>query len=124
MKNPVILSANSIYSSTRDSLKASIRNQLMSDVYLGICNPFVAITEVLVTLPPAAEYSYVQAKTLCSNLFCRCYADDLMADQRMDISSTMTDFMSPSSTDLISSSISTPGMDYNRKRKGSTSDYQ
>uniref|UniRef100_A0A3Q2DJU6 Basic helix-loop-helix ARNT like 1a n=1 Tax=Cyprinodon variegatus TaxID=28743 RepID=A0A3Q2DJU6_CYPVA len=46
-----------------------------------------------------------------------------MADQRMDISSTMTDFMSPSSTDLISSSISTPGMDYNRKRKGSTSDY-
>uniref|UniRef100_A0AAZ1XKS6 Aryl hydrocarbon receptor nuclear translocator-like 1a n=1 Tax=Oreochromis aureus TaxID=47969 RepID=A0AAZ1XKS6_OREAU len=50
--------------------------------------------------------------------------DDLMADQRMDISSTMTDFMSPSSTDLISSSISTPGMDYTRKRKGSTTDYQ
>uniref|UniRef100_A0A668U7G7 Uncharacterized protein n=1 Tax=Oreochromis aureus TaxID=47969 RepID=A0A668U7G7_OREAU len=46
-----------------------------------------------------------------------------MADQRMDISSTMTDFMSPSSTDLISSSISTPGMDYTRKRKGSTTDY-
>uniref|UniRef100_A0A3B5MVV4 Basic helix-loop-helix ARNT like 1a n=1 Tax=Xiphophorus couchianus TaxID=32473 RepID=A0A3B5MVV4_9TELE len=46
-----------------------------------------------------------------------------MADQRMDISSTMTDFMSPSSTDLISSSISTPGMDYNRKRKGSSTDY-
>uniref|UniRef100_A0A669D4S4 Basic helix-loop-helix ARNT like 1a n=1 Tax=Oreochromis niloticus TaxID=8128 RepID=A0A669D4S4_ORENI len=43
--------------------------------------------------------------------------------QRMDISSTMTDFMSPSSTDLISSSISTPGMDYTRKRKGSTTDY-
>lgn len=53
-----------------------------------------------------------------------CCADDLMADQRMDISSTMTDFMSPSSTDLISSSISTPGMDYTRKRKGSTTDYQ
>uniref|UniRef100_A0AAX7SGA6 Aryl hydrocarbon receptor nuclear translocator-like 1a n=1 Tax=Astatotilapia calliptera TaxID=8154 RepID=A0AAX7SGA6_ASTCA len=52
-----------------------------------------------------------------------CCADDLMADQRMDISSTMTDFMSPSSTDLISSSISTPGMDYTRKRKGSTTDY-
>lgn len=50
--------------------------------------------------------------------------DDLMADQRMDISSTMTDFMSPGSTDLISSSISTPGMDYTRKRKGSTTDYQ
>uniref|UniRef100_A0A4W6EM46 Basic helix-loop-helix ARNT like 1a n=1 Tax=Lates calcarifer TaxID=8187 RepID=A0A4W6EM46_LATCA len=49
--------------------------------------------------------------------------DDLMADQRMDISSTMTDFMSPGSTDLISSSISTPGMDYTRKRKGSTTDY-
>uniref|UniRef100_A0A7N8WP54 Basic helix-loop-helix ARNT like 1a n=1 Tax=Mastacembelus armatus TaxID=205130 RepID=A0A7N8WP54_9TELE len=47
-----------------------------------------------------------------------------MADQRMDISSTMTDFMSPASTDLISSSISTPGMDYTRKRKGSTTDYQ
>ncbi|TKS72954.1 Aryl hydrocarbon receptor nuclear translocator-like protein 1 [Collichthys lucidus] len=47
-----------------------------------------------------------------------------MADQRMDISSTMTDFMSPGSTDLISSSISTPGMDYTRKRKGSTTDYQ
>uniref|UniRef100_A0A8D3B3G9 Basic helix-loop-helix ARNT like 1a n=1 Tax=Scophthalmus maximus TaxID=52904 RepID=A0A8D3B3G9_SCOMX len=46
-----------------------------------------------------------------------------MADQRMDISSTMTDFMSPGSTDLISSSISTPGMDYTRKRKGSTTDY-
>uniref|UniRef100_A0AAQ5XWI0 Aryl hydrocarbon receptor nuclear translocator-like 1a n=1 Tax=Amphiprion ocellaris TaxID=80972 RepID=A0AAQ5XWI0_AMPOC len=41
---------------------------------------------------------------------------DLMADQRMDISSTMTDFMSPGS-------ISTPGMDYTRKRKGSTTDY-
>ncbi|MEQ2157932.1 hypothetical protein GOODEAATRI_006916 [Goodea atripinnis] len=41
----------------------------------------------------------------------------------MDISSTMTDFMSPSSTDLISSSISTPSMDYNRKRKGSSTDY-
>lgn len=50
--------------------------------------------------------------------------DDLMADQRMDISSTMTDFMSPGSTDLISSSISTPSMDYTRKRKGSTTDYQ
>uniref|UniRef100_A0A8C7Z464 Basic helix-loop-helix ARNT like 1a n=1 Tax=Oryzias sinensis TaxID=183150 RepID=A0A8C7Z464_9TELE len=46
-----------------------------------------------------------------------------MADQRMDISSTITDFMSPGSTDLISSSISTPGMDYTRKRKGSTTDY-
>uniref|UniRef100_A0A671VZ67 Basic helix-loop-helix ARNT like 1a n=1 Tax=Sparus aurata TaxID=8175 RepID=A0A671VZ67_SPAAU len=46
-----------------------------------------------------------------------------MADQRMDISSTMTDFMSPGSTDLISSSISTPGMDYTRKRKGSSTDY-
>ncbi|KAF3854314.1 hypothetical protein F7725_022369 [Dissostichus mawsoni] len=48
----------------------------------------------------------------------------MMADQRMDISSTMTDFMSPGSTDIISSSISTPGMDYTRKRKGSTTDYQ
>uniref|UniRef100_A0A672Y2V8 Aryl hydrocarbon receptor nuclear translocator-like 1a n=1 Tax=Sphaeramia orbicularis TaxID=375764 RepID=A0A672Y2V8_9TELE len=40
-----------------------------------------------------------------------------MADQRMDISSTMTDFMSPGP-------MSTPGMDYTRKRKGSTTDYQ
>ncbi|XP_026867250.1 aryl hydrocarbon receptor nuclear translocator-like 1b isoform X2 [Electrophorus electricus] len=50
--------------------------------------------------------------------------DDLMADQRMDISSTMNEFMSPSSTDFISSSISTPGMDFTRKRKGSCPDYQ
>ncbi|KTF95200.1 hypothetical protein cypCar_00029303, partial [Cyprinus carpio] len=50
--------------------------------------------------------------------------DDLMADQRMDISSTMNEFMSPSSTDLISSSMGMPGMDYTRKRKGSTTDYQ
>lgn len=50
--------------------------------------------------------------------------DDLMADQRMDISSTMNDFMSPGSTELISSSVGTPGMDYTRKRKGSATDYQ
>ncbi|KAJ8002777.1 hypothetical protein DPEC_G00162480 [Dallia pectoralis] len=50
--------------------------------------------------------------------------DDLMADQRMDITSTMNEFMSPGATDLISSSINTPGMEYTRKRKGSTSDYQ
>ncbi|XP_021431014.2 aryl hydrocarbon receptor nuclear translocator-like protein 1 isoform X2 [Oncorhynchus mykiss] len=50
--------------------------------------------------------------------------DYLMADQRMDITSTMNEFMSPSSTELISSSINTQGMDYTRKRKGSTSDYQ
>ncbi|KAF4082940.1 hypothetical protein AMELA_G00134350 [Ameiurus melas] len=49
---------------------------------------------------------------------------DLMADQRMDISSTMNDFMSPSSTELISSSINTSSMDYTRKRKGSSTDYQ
>ncbi|CDQ64732.1 unnamed protein product [Oncorhynchus mykiss] len=46
-----------------------------------------------------------------------------MADQRMDISSTMNEFLSPGSTDLISS-IGTPGMDYTRKRKSSTTDYQ
>uniref|UniRef100_A0AAR2K2P3 Aryl hydrocarbon receptor nuclear translocator-like protein 1 n=1 Tax=Pygocentrus nattereri TaxID=42514 RepID=A0AAR2K2P3_PYGNA len=49
--------------------------------------------------------------------------DDLMADQRMDISSTMNEFMSPSSTDLISSSVGTPGLDYTRKRKGSATEY-
>uniref|UniRef100_A0A672P0B7 Aryl hydrocarbon receptor nuclear translocator-like protein 1 n=1 Tax=Sinocyclocheilus grahami TaxID=75366 RepID=A0A672P0B7_SINGR len=47
-----------------------------------------------------------------------------MADQRMDITSTMNEFMSPSSTDLISSSMGMPGMDYTRKRKGSITDYQ
>uniref|UniRef100_A0A9J8AYL8 Basic helix-loop-helix ARNT like 1a n=1 Tax=Cyprinus carpio carpio TaxID=630221 RepID=A0A9J8AYL8_CYPCA len=46
-----------------------------------------------------------------------------MADQRMDISSTMNEFISQSSADLISSSIGTTGMDYNRKRKGSTTEY-
>ncbi|XP_076878214.1 basic helix-loop-helix ARNT like 1a isoform X2 [Brachyhypopomus gauderio] len=50
--------------------------------------------------------------------------EDLMADQRMDISSTMNEFMSPSSRDLISSSVGTPGLDYTRKRKGSTTEYQ
>ncbi|XP_060740437.1 basic helix-loop-helix ARNT like 1a [Tachysurus vachellii] len=47
-----------------------------------------------------------------------------MADQRMDISSTINDFMSPGSTELISSSVGTPGMDYTRKRKGSATEYQ
>ncbi|KAH0620872.1 hypothetical protein JD844_021729 [Phrynosoma platyrhinos] len=47
-----------------------------------------------------------------------------MADQRMDISSTISDFMSPGSTDLISSSLNPSGMDCNRKRKGSSTDYQ
>ncbi|KAL1270649.1 hypothetical protein QQF64_029665, partial [Cirrhinus molitorella] len=55
-------------------------------------------------------------------LVCLCYG--LMADQRMDISSTMNEFMSPSSTNLISSSMGTQGMDYTRKRKGSITDYQ
>ncbi|XP_041447360.1 aryl hydrocarbon receptor nuclear translocator like S homeolog isoform X4 [Xenopus laevis] len=50
--------------------------------------------------------------------------DDPMADQRMDISSTMNDFMSPGSNDLISSSLGMGGIDCNRKRKGSLSDYQ
>ncbi|KAM6460624.1 basic helix-loop-helix ARNT-like protein 1 isoform 9-T10 [Liasis olivaceus] len=47
-----------------------------------------------------------------------------MADQRMDISSTISDFMSPGPTDLISSSLNSSGMDCNRKRKGSSTDYQ
>uniref|UniRef100_A0A8C9V4R9 Basic helix-loop-helix ARNT like 1a n=1 Tax=Scleropages formosus TaxID=113540 RepID=A0A8C9V4R9_SCLFO len=47
-----------------------------------------------------------------------------MADQRMDISSTMNEFMSPSPTSLISSSMSAGGVDYTRKRKGSSTDYQ
>lgn len=47
-----------------------------------------------------------------------------MADQRMDISSTISDFMSPGPTDLLSSSLGTSGVDCNRKRKGSSTDYQ
>uniref|UniRef100_A0A5S7P7F8 Aryl hydrocarbon receptor nuclear translocator like n=1 Tax=Equus caballus TaxID=9796 RepID=A0A5S7P7F8_HORSE len=47
-----------------------------------------------------------------------------MADQRMDISSTISDFMSPGATDLLSSPLGTSGMDCNRKRKGSSTDYQ
>ncbi|XP_038286469.1 aryl hydrocarbon receptor nuclear translocator-like protein 1 isoform X2 [Canis lupus familiaris] len=47
-----------------------------------------------------------------------------MADQRMDISSTISDFMSPGPTDLLSSPLGTSGMDCNRKRKGSSTDYQ
>ncbi|KAK2497872.1 hypothetical protein MC885_001484 [Smutsia gigantea] len=47
-----------------------------------------------------------------------------MADQRMDISSTISDFMSPGTTDLLSSPLGTSGMDCNRKRKGSSTDYQ
>uniref|UniRef100_A0A8C1KMT5 Aryl hydrocarbon receptor nuclear translocator-like 1b n=1 Tax=Cyprinus carpio TaxID=7962 RepID=A0A8C1KMT5_CYPCA len=66
-------------------------------------------------------FSFCKTKGL--NL-CLCFADGLMADQRMDISSTMNEFMTPSSTDLISSSMATPGMDYTRKRKGSITDYQ
>nr|AAU00990.1 BMAL1 splice variant h [Mus musculus] len=47
-----------------------------------------------------------------------------MADQRMDISSTISDFMSPGPTDLLSGSLGTSGVDCNRKRKGSATDYQ
>ncbi|XP_015425596.1 PREDICTED: aryl hydrocarbon receptor nuclear translocator-like protein 1 isoform X5 [Myotis davidii] len=47
-----------------------------------------------------------------------------MADQRMDISSTISDFMSPGATDLLSSSLGTSGVDCTRKRKGSSTDYQ
>lgn len=81
----------------------------------------------LTTYQPCSHFSRLleMFSVVNPDFFCLCRrADDLMADQRMDISSTMTDFMSPGSTDLISSSISTPGMDYTRKRKGSTTDYQ
>ncbi|KAG8524232.1 Aryl hydrocarbon receptor nuclear translocator-like protein 1 [Galemys pyrenaicus] len=47
-----------------------------------------------------------------------------MADQRMDISSTISDFMSPGATDLLSSPLGTSSVDCNRKRKGSSTDYQ
>lgn len=47
-----------------------------------------------------------------------------MADQRMDISSTISDFMSPGTTDLLSSPLGTSSVDCNRKRKGSSTDYQ
>ncbi|ELW70787.1 Aryl hydrocarbon receptor nuclear translocator-like protein 1 [Tupaia chinensis] len=42
----------------------------------------------------------------------------------MDISSTISDFMSPGPTDLLSSSLGPSGVDCNRKRKGSSTDYQ
>ncbi|XP_072574372.1 basic helix-loop-helix ARNT like 1b isoform X1 [Paramormyrops kingsleyae] len=47
-----------------------------------------------------------------------------MADQRMDVSSTMNEFMPAGRTDLISSSVSTAGLDFTRKRKGSSADHQ
>ncbi|XP_051884951.1 aryl hydrocarbon receptor nuclear translocator-like protein 1 isoform X4 [Pristis pectinata] len=47
-----------------------------------------------------------------------------MADQNMDISSTINDFISTDPTGLISSSLGTAGMDFTRKRKGSSTDYQ
>lgn len=47
-----------------------------------------------------------------------------MADQRMDISSTIGDFMSPGAADLLSSPLGTSGVDCTRKRKGSSTDYQ
>ena len=47
-----------------------------------------------------------------------------MADQSMDISSTISDFMSPGATDLLSSPLGPGGVDCNRKRKGSSTDYQ
>uniref|UniRef100_A0A2K5Q5E5 Aryl hydrocarbon receptor nuclear translocator like n=1 Tax=Cebus imitator TaxID=2715852 RepID=A0A2K5Q5E5_CEBIM len=46
-----------------------------------------------------------------------------MADQRMNISSTISDFMSRGPTDLLSSSLGTSGVDCNCKRKGSFTDY-
>ncbi|KAL4613524.1 aryl hydrocarbon receptor nuclear translocator-like protein 1 [Arapaima gigas] len=48
--------------------------------------------------------------------------DDLTADQKMDVSSTMSGFISLSPTAMISSSVC--AMDYTRKRKGSSADYQ
>uniref|UniRef100_A0A8C5W3B0 Aryl hydrocarbon receptor nuclear translocator-like protein 1 n=1 Tax=Microcebus murinus TaxID=30608 RepID=A0A8C5W3B0_MICMU len=47
-----------------------------------------------------------------------------MADQRMDISSTISDFMSSGPTDLLSSSLGTSSVDCNRRWKGSSTDYQ
>ncbi|XP_069759385.1 basic helix-loop-helix ARNT-like protein 1 isoform X3 [Narcine bancroftii] len=47
-----------------------------------------------------------------------------MADQNMDISSTINDFISTDTTGLISNSLATAGMDFSRKRKGSSTDYQ
>eukprot|EP00062_Callorhinchus_milii_P003922 gi/632941702/ref/XP_007886006.1/ PREDICTED: aryl hydrocarbon receptor nuclear translocator-like protein 1 isoform X2 [Callorhinchus milii] len=47
-----------------------------------------------------------------------------MADQRMDISSTINDFISSDPTGLISGSLGTGSMDFPRKRKGSSTDYQ
>ncbi|XP_059832172.1 basic helix-loop-helix ARNT-like protein 1 isoform X1 [Hypanus sabinus] len=46
-----------------------------------------------------------------------------MADQNMDISSTINDFISTDPTGLISGSLDTAAMDFNRKRKGSSTEY-
>uniref|UniRef100_UPI00398E8341 basic helix-loop-helix ARNT-like protein 1 isoform X1 n=1 Tax=Pristiophorus japonicus TaxID=55135 RepID=UPI00398E8341 len=51
-------------------------------------------------------------------------SDCPMADQNMDISSTINDFIATDPSGLISSSLGTAGMDFNRKRKGSSTDYQ
>ncbi|XP_072128968.1 basic helix-loop-helix ARNT like 1a isoform X2 [Mobula birostris] len=47
-----------------------------------------------------------------------------MADQNMDISSTINDFISTDPTGLLSGSLGTAAMDFNRKRKGSSTEYQ
>ncbi|XP_078077423.1 basic helix-loop-helix ARNT-like protein 1 isoform X2 [Mustelus asterias] len=51
-------------------------------------------------------------------------SDRPMADQNMDISSTINDFISTDPSGLILSSLGTAGVDFNRKRKGSSTDYQ
>ncbi|XP_043561571.1 aryl hydrocarbon receptor nuclear translocator-like protein 1 isoform X3 [Chiloscyllium plagiosum] len=50
--------------------------------------------------------------------------DHPMADQNMDISSTINDFISSDPSGLILNSLGTASMDFNRKRKGSSTDYQ
>lgn len=67
---------------------------------------------------------YVNLCLLIVTFFFVATLDNPMADQRMDISSTISDFMSPDPAELISSSLSTSGVDCNRKRKGSSTDYQ
>ncbi|XP_055069729.2 basic helix-loop-helix ARNT like 1b isoform X1 [Misgurnus anguillicaudatus] len=75
-----------------------------------MCFPAFSIAELLRAASGDGEVR-VAVVNLC---------DDLMADQRMDISSTMNEFLSADSTDLICSSM---GLDYNRKRKSSSTDF-
>ncbi|CAM9727105.1 unnamed protein product [Lampetra fluviatilis] len=51
------------------------------------------------------------------------HEDEAMADQRMDISSTMSEFLAPGSSGLMPRTLNSAALDFNRKRRGSSPDY-